>query len=200
MAPQHPEWKTKQPFKAVLDHDIKALAASGEKGLLEIIAATHTGMTVDHFSKIVLRVDDNRAPSALQAALYRDSSTSRCSSYWDTFVPMASRPSSCPAAASSSCARGPRRFMAFRRSRSSALPVSQNSRSSPTDALRCSSCRRSSLSMTVRASRSGINRFIGGHPIFAFGNSDGDLQMLQWTAAWHGRPFYGHRPSHRRRA
>jgi hypothetical protein len=44
---------TKQPFKAVLDHDMKALAVSGEKDLLEIIAATHTGITVDDFSKIV---------------------------------------------------------------------------------------------------------------------------------------------------
>ncbi|HEY6983469.1 HAD family hydrolase, partial [Reyranella sp.] len=37
----------------------------------------------------------------------------------------------------------------------------------------------------------GINRFIGRHPIFAFGNSDGDLQMLQWTAAWPGARFMG---------
>lgn len=53
MAPQHPEWKTKQPFKAVLDKDIKALGASGEKGLLQIVAATHTGMTTDAFAKDV---------------------------------------------------------------------------------------------------------------------------------------------------
>ena len=53
MAPQHPEWKTKQPFKAVLDGDMKALAASGEKGLVELIAATHAGMTTEEFEKIV---------------------------------------------------------------------------------------------------------------------------------------------------
>ncbi len=40
MAPQHPEWKTKQPFKALLEHDMKALAEQGEKGLLAIAAAT----------------------------------------------------------------------------------------------------------------------------------------------------------------
>ena len=51
MAPQHPEWKTTQPFKAVLDKDMKALAASGEKGLLQIIAATHAGMTIEEFSQ-----------------------------------------------------------------------------------------------------------------------------------------------------
>ena len=54
MAPQRPEWKTKQPFKAVLDKDMKTLAAAGEKGLLQIIAATHTGMTVEEFHKLVL--------------------------------------------------------------------------------------------------------------------------------------------------
>ncbi len=53
MAPMHPEWKTKQPFAAVLDGDLKALAASGEKGLVEIIAVTHAGMTTAEFEKIV---------------------------------------------------------------------------------------------------------------------------------------------------
>ena len=43
----------------------------------------------------------------------------------------------------------------------------------------------------------GINRFIGRRPIFAFGNSDGDLQMLQWTDGRRGRPLRGNRPSHR---
>ena len=40
MAPQHPEWKNQQPFKAVLDNDMKALAKSGERGLLELVMAT----------------------------------------------------------------------------------------------------------------------------------------------------------------
>jgi hypothetical protein len=53
MAPKHPEWQEAQPFKAVLEGDRKALAAAGEKGLLEIMAATHTGMTTDEFSAIV---------------------------------------------------------------------------------------------------------------------------------------------------
>ena len=53
LAPQHPEWKDKEPFKALLDGDMKALAAAGEKGLLEIIGATHAGMTTDEFHEIV---------------------------------------------------------------------------------------------------------------------------------------------------
>lgn len=54
LAPKHPEWKTQQPFRAVLDNDMKALGASGEKGLLELIMATHAGMTTTEFEQIVL--------------------------------------------------------------------------------------------------------------------------------------------------
>jgi len=53
LAPKHPEWKTKQPFKAVLEGDMKALAASGEKGLAELVMATHANLTTDEFAQIV---------------------------------------------------------------------------------------------------------------------------------------------------
>jgi hypothetical protein len=48
-APQHPEWKTTQPFKAVIENDHKALAESGMAGILKIFGATHTGMTTEAF-------------------------------------------------------------------------------------------------------------------------------------------------------
>ncbi len=53
MAPQHPEWKTQQPFKGVLEGDLKAAAAAGEKGLLQLMMATHAGMTSDEFAQTV---------------------------------------------------------------------------------------------------------------------------------------------------
>lgn len=53
LAPLHPEWKTKQPFKAVLDGDMKTLEKLGERGLLEIIMTTHAGMTNAEFETIV---------------------------------------------------------------------------------------------------------------------------------------------------
>jgi len=53
MAPMHPEWKDKQPFAAVLDGDLKAVADSGEKGVAELVAVTHAGMTTAEFEKIV---------------------------------------------------------------------------------------------------------------------------------------------------
>ena len=46
LAPMHPEWKAKQPFQAALDNDVRAVGASGEKGLMQIIAVTHSGMTL----------------------------------------------------------------------------------------------------------------------------------------------------------
>ncbi|MGZ8416554.1 MAG: haloacid dehalogenase-like hydrolase, partial [Methyloceanibacter sp.] len=52
-ANQHPEWKDKEPFKSVLAGDMKAVAAMGEKGMLEIVAATHSGMTTVDFNKSV---------------------------------------------------------------------------------------------------------------------------------------------------
>src|SRR5262249_27566276 len=50
LSARHPEWRNQQPFKSVLEGDAKALAATGEKGVLEIIAATHAGMTTDAFA------------------------------------------------------------------------------------------------------------------------------------------------------
>src|SRR5262245_13334477 len=52
-ANQHPEWKEKEPFKSVLAGDMKAVAALGEKGMLEIVAATHSGMTTVEFNERV---------------------------------------------------------------------------------------------------------------------------------------------------
>ncbi len=53
LAPQHPEWKTTEPFASVLKGDMKAVAASGEKGLMQLIAATHAGMSVTDFEQEV---------------------------------------------------------------------------------------------------------------------------------------------------
>jgi len=53
LAPEHPEWKTTQPFQAVLAGDMKTALASGEKGLVEMLMVTHSGMTADEFTGIV---------------------------------------------------------------------------------------------------------------------------------------------------
>ncbi|GAK84231.1 nonspecific acid phosphatase [Vibrio ponticus] len=53
MAEQHPEWKTQEPFKFVLEDDVKSVLAGGEKALLEIVTATHSGMTVEEYQATV---------------------------------------------------------------------------------------------------------------------------------------------------
>ena len=53
MAPDHPEWTRRQPFKALLDGDRAALVASGDKGLVDLVTATHAGMTSDDFASLV---------------------------------------------------------------------------------------------------------------------------------------------------
>jgi phosphoglycolate phosphatase-like HAD superfamily hydrolase len=52
-AGKHPEWKTTEPYKSVLAGDMKGVMAGGEKGLVQIMATTHSGMTTDEFQKIV---------------------------------------------------------------------------------------------------------------------------------------------------
>jgi phosphoglycolate phosphatase-like HAD superfamily hydrolase len=51
LAPQHPEWKTKQPFKAVLEGDMSSVGASGAKGLIEIALAAHSGITATEYAE-----------------------------------------------------------------------------------------------------------------------------------------------------
>ena len=71
LAPQHPEWKNKQPFKAVLDGDMKALAASGEKGLVELDGGDARRHDDGRIREDRHRLARDRAPSAVQAALHR---------------------------------------------------------------------------------------------------------------------------------
>ena len=53
LAPKHPEWKTQEPFASLLKGDVKAALAGGDKAILEIVMATHAGMTTTEFEKTV---------------------------------------------------------------------------------------------------------------------------------------------------
>jgi hypothetical protein len=165
---------------------VKALAAQGEKGLLAIVAATHSGMSVEEFSKLVL--DWTTAKHPRFKRLYTELVYQPMLELMTYCGQVNSRRSSCRVAASSSCGPGRKRSMAFRRSRSSAHRASQNSRS-----IRMARPLRKLPKVEFiedgPGKPVGINRFIGRYPIFAFGNSDGDLQMLKWTAAHPGARF-----------
>ena len=187
MAPLHPEWKDKQPFKAVLDGDMKTLAESGEHGLMEVMMAAHAGMTSDEFSKIVTDwLATARDPRFKRP--YTDSSTSRCLNC----------SLSAPTASRLSRLRG---GIEFRR------PCTEKVYGVPPEQVVGSSIK---TRFEMRQGRPelfrlpevnfiddkggkpvGINEFIGRRPIAAFGNSDGDLEMLQWTTLAGGRRRLG---------
>ena len=185
LAPQHPEWKTEQPFKALLEGDMETVGASGMKGIIEIVMATHSGMTAAEFEK--------RAASWIATAKHPkfksstpNASTSPSSSSSPTCAPMDSRPSSSPEAASSSCAPGRKGSTAFRRSRSWVPAASPNSRSK-TASRYSFVCRRSASSTTRRASRwVSINTSVADRS-WHFGNADADMQMIEYTMAGEGR-------------
>ena len=190
MAAQHPEWKKKQPFKAVLDGDMKALATSGEKGLLEIVAVTHTGMSVDDFEKIVLEwtatARHPRFKRPYTELIYQpmlELLTYLRANGFKTFI----------------VSGGGIEFMRPWTEKVYGIPPQQVVGSSGVTKFELKPEGRALLLKLPKVEfiddgpgkPVGINRFIGRHPIFAFGNSDGDLQMLQWTAAWPGARFMG---------
>jgi phosphoglycolate phosphatase-like HAD superfamily hydrolase len=190
MAQQHPEWKTTQPFKALLDRDMKALAASGEKGLMQIMAATHAGMTTDDFSKAVRdwiasarHPRFNRPYTELVYQPMLELLAYLRANGFKTFV----------------VSGGGVEFMRPWMEKVYGIPPEQVVGSSGVVKLQTGAGGRPELMKIAKiefvddgpGKPAGINRFIGRRPIFAFGNSDGDLQMLQWTVAGEGARFAG---------
>jgi phosphoglycolate phosphatase-like HAD superfamily hydrolase len=190
MAPQHPEWKTTQPFKAILDKDMKALAAAGEKGLLQIMAVTHTGMTTDEFSKTVLEWTAsarhprfNRPYTELVYQPMLELLSYLRANGFKTFI----------------VSGGGIEFMRPWVEKVYGIPPEQVVGSSGEVKFQFGAGGKPELMKLPKiefvddgpGKPVGINRFIGRRPIFAFGNSDGDLQMLQWTAAGEGARFAG---------
>lgn len=187
LAPKHPEWKTKQPFKAVLDNDMKALAASGEKGLLELVMATHSGMTIAEFESTVKEwIKTARHPRFNRP--YTDL----------VFQPMLELLAYLRANGFKTyiISGGGIEFMRPWTERIYNIPPEQVVGSS----IKTKFEMRNGLPVLVRLPEInfiddkdgkpvGINQHIGRRPIAAFGNSDGDLQMLQWTAAGDGKRF-----------
>jgi phosphoglycolate phosphatase-like HAD superfamily hydrolase len=181
LAPRHPEWKTKPPFKFVLTGDVKALAAAGEKALFEILRVTHTGMTTEDFAKDVTAwITTARHPRFDR--LYTDlvyQPMLELLAYlrvngFKTFI----------------VSGGTIEFMRAWTERVYGIPPEQVVGSSfvakfELDAGKPRLMREPKIDFIDDKSGKpeGINRFIGRRPVFAFGNSDGDQQMLEWTAA-----------------
>ena len=189
LAPQHPEWKTTQPFKAVLDGDVEALAASGEKGMVEIIAATHSGMSTDDFLKIVgdwLATAKHPRFKRLYTELVYQPMIELLvylrANQFKTFI----------------VSGGGQEFMRVFAEKTYDVPPEQVVGSG--SATQFETWDEAPVLMRLPkvdfiddgpGKPVGINRFVGRHPIFAFGNSDGDKEMLEWTAARPGLSFMG---------
>ncbi|MGX1739943.1 HAD family hydrolase [Bosea sp. NPDC055353] len=185
LAPQHPEWKNKEPYRSVLAGDMKGLAASGEKGLLELVAATHSRMTTEAFEKTVsdwlatARHPTKKRPfTELVYQPQLELLAHLRANGFKTFI----------------VSGGGVEFMRVFAERVYGIPPEQVVGSSGVVKFMASPNGQFHLVKQPKVEfiddgagkPVGINRFIGRRPILAFGNSDGDLQMLQYTVAGSG--------------
>ncbi|WP_166366938.1 HAD family hydrolase [Pseudomonas akapageensis] len=189
MTPQHPEWKEQQPFKAVLENDHKALEEAGMDGLLKIIAATNTGMTTEAFT----------ANAEAWLAKARHPKTDK--PYTEmVFQPMLELLDYLRANGFKTyiVSGGEVVFMRAFAEEVYGIPPEQVigttfvSQFQPGDG-NPSILREPKLAHNDDGpgKPESIESIIGRRPVLAFGNSDGDLQMLQWTAAGKGKRFMG---------
>jgi phosphoserine phosphatase len=185
MAPDHPEWKSTQPFKAVLENDTKTIMESGMKGLMEIIMTSHAGKTTDEFAQIVLEwINTARHPKTNK--LYKEM----------VYQPMLE-------VLEYLRANGFKTYIVSGGGLEFMRPWTKEVYGIPSEQVIGSSVKtkfeiRNGKPVLVKLPELdfiddkegkpvGIHKFIGKRPISAFGNSDGDLQMLQWTAAGEGK-------------
>ncbi len=184
LAPKHPEWKSKQPFKAALEGDMKTLAAAGEHGLLEIVAASHAGLTTDEFAAVV----KDWLATARHARFGRP--------YTElTFAPMVELLAYLRANGFETwiVSGGGVEFLRAFAAGAYGIPPQQVVGSS----LELKYELRGGKPVLVQQPKVafiddkagkpvGIQKAIGKRPIAAFGNSDGDFQMLEWTTSTSG--------------
>ena len=187
LLPQHPEWKREEPFASLLKGDMKAVAAMPEKEIVKLMAATHAGMTTDEFSQIVTQwITTARHPKTgrpFNEMIYQPMvellAYLRANGF-KTFI----------------VSGGGIEFMRPWVEKAYGIPPEQVVGSS------------AKLSFELRDGKPvivklpeldfvndkagkpvGIQKFIGRRPIATFGNSDGDQQMLEWTATGRGARF-----------
>jgi phosphoserine phosphatase len=187
LAPQHPEWKTEEPFRSVLAGDMKTALAGGNEAILKLVVASHAGMTSDEFDKIVV----DWLATAQHPTLKRPYTKL-------VYQPMLE-------------------LLAYLRANGFKIYIvsgggiefmrtfSEQVYGIPPEHVIGSTIKtkfelRDGKPLIVRLPEMDflddgpgkpvtIEKFIGRRPIAAFGNSDGDLQMLQWTVAGDGPRF-----------
>jgi len=185
LAAEHPEWRTTQPFQALLEGDMEKVAASGQKGILEMAMATHADMTAAQFTR---RVEDwigsathprfGRLYSELVYQPQLELLSHLRAHGFKTFI----------------VSGGGVEFMRPFTERVYGIPPAQVVGSSVKTEFRLQDGKPVLVRLPEldfvddKAGKPvGIYEHIGRRPILAFGNSDGDLQMLQYTTAGEGR-------------
>ena len=190
MAPHHPEWRHKQPFQSVLAGDLRAAAAAGEAAIVELVMATHAGMTTDDFARSV----DEWVKTARHPRFHVP--------YTDlVYQPMLELLAYLRANGFKTfiVSGGGVEFMRVWTERAYGVPPEQVVGSMVVNRFEL---RPGNKPVMFREPKIafiddgpgkpvGINNSIGRRPVFAFGNSDGDQQMLEWTAAGDGPRFMG---------
>jgi hypothetical protein len=188
-ADQHPEWKTTQPFKAVIENDHKALAAAGMEGLLKIVGATHTGMTTEAF--------DDYAKTWLSQARHPKTGKPYTEMIFQPMLEMLDylRKQDFKTYIVSGGDTG---FMRAFADKVYGIPPEQVIGTTFITSYQFKDGQASIVRTPKLAHNDdgpgkpeSIDAVIGRRPILAFGNSDRDLQMLQWTAAGTGKRFMG---------
>ena len=190
LAPKHPEWKDKQPFKGLAEGDLKSALATGMNGILDVVAVTHAGMTTDAFSKLVAdwtqSAQHPRFKRPYIQLVYQpmlELMHYLRANDFKTFI----------------VSGGGVEFMRVFAEQVYGIPPEQVVGSSGTVKFQRAADGTISLIKEPKVEfiddkegkPVGINRFIGRRPILAFGNSDGDHAMLQYTAAGAGPRFLG---------
>jgi phosphoserine phosphatase len=185
LAPQHPEWKTKQPFKAVLEGDMKTVAASGMKGLMEILIETHTGMTATEFeqdaSNWLATTKQSRFKRQYTELVYQPQlellAYLRANGFKTYIV-----------------SGGGIQFMRPMSEETYGIPRDQVVGSSVVSEFQIKDGKPALVRMPKidfindKAGKPvGIYEHIGRRPILAFGNSDSDMQMIEYAMAGEGR-------------
>ena len=184
LAPQHPEWHDKEPFASLLKGDVKGALAGGERAMVEIVMATHAGMSTEEFEKIV----QDWIVTAKHPVTKR--------SYTEmVYQPMLE-------VLAYLRANGFKTFIVSGGGIEFMRPWTEKVYGIPPEQVVGSSIKtkfelRDGKPVLVRLPEInfiddkagkpiGIHEHIGRRPIAAFGNSDGDLEMLQWTTAGRG--------------
>jgi phosphoglycolate phosphatase-like HAD superfamily hydrolase len=190
LAPEHPEWKDKQPFKGLIEGDVKSALAAGKNAVLETISLTHAGMTTEEFSRTVAdwtrTAQHPRFKKPYIELIYQpmlELMQYLRANGFKTFI----------------VSGGGVEFMRVFAQDVYGIPPEQVVGSSGVVRFERSADGQVRLIKEPKVEfiddhegkPVGINRFIGRRPLYALGNSDGDQAMLQYTAAGSGLRFLG---------